>query len=204
MATDLEPTAGRPVDRLHRFTLTDYRRMGELGLIRRSDRAVLLDGLLVRTMTKGPRHVLAVLAGAKLLAMALPDGWHARPGSPIELPAGPDGDSAPEPDLAVVAGSMTDDRDRHPTATDVALVVEVADSTLGEGRRGPRRYAWAGIPVAWLVNLRVGVVEVHSDPTGPTADPGYATRTVRTIGEALDLMVGGRVVPGLLVTDFFG
>ena len=195
----VEPAAG-----LFRISLDTYRQMGAAGLITRADRVELLDGLLVTKMTKGPRHVLSTLALMRWMTIHLPAGFHPRMEAPVELRRGPEGDSSPEPDLTVVRGAMTDYRDRHPAAADVLLVVEVADSSLRHDRQGLRRYAHAGIPTVWIVNLRAGTVEVYTDPSGPAADPGYATKATRAVGGVLDLSLDGHRLAGPPVADLLG
>ena len=64
----------------------------------------------------------------------------------------------------------------------MALVVEVADSSLADDREGFVRYASAGIPFTWIVNLPARSVEVYSKPTGPGPDPRYAES--RTFGDS--------------------
>ena len=200
-----QPTPIKPAgDELFRISLEAYRQMGEAGILRRSDRVVLLDGLLVKKMTKGPRHTLAVYATNKLLMDRLPVGYHPKTEAPVEIQPGPDGDSAPEPDVTVIRGAAADYRDRHPGPGDVLLVVEVADSSVRLDRRGLRRYAWANIPTAWIVNLRAGTVEVYTSPSGPVADPGYAEKVTRSIGQTLDIPLDGQTLAGLAVADLFG
>jgi Uma2 family endonuclease len=169
----------------HRLTLSTYNRMGELGLLGPRDRVELLDGLLVKKMTKGPRHVTATTKSYKLLIRLLPPGWTVRQEAPIELPGGPEGDSAPEPDLVIAAGTDDDYRERHPGPGDIALVIELSDSTLAEDRKARRRYGWAGIPVVWIVDLNRERVEIHTRPSGPREEPGYASREDRSIGSPL-------------------
>src|SRR5258708_6538396 len=95
-ATAVEVESDAP----HRISLEVYRAMGDLGLIRPEDRVELLDGLLVKKMTRGPRQVTVTYRLIKYLDAHLPAGWIVRKEAPIELPAGPAGDSAPEPDVA--------------------------------------------------------------------------------------------------------
>src|SRR4051794_3860735 len=102
-------TASPSLGELHRITLDVYRSMGELGLLSPDDRVELLDGLLVKKMTKGPRHVTATHRLMRSFHSNLPPGWCARQEAPLELPGGPGRpDSAPEPDVAVVAGDLDD------------------------------------------------------------------------------------------------
>lgn len=187
---------------LYRLSIDTYNRMGELGLIDPADRVELLDGLLVRKMTKGPRHVTATHRAFKLFLARLPEGWHPRVEAPVELPHGPDGDSSPEPDLVVVRGDDGLYLDRHPGPGDVVLVLQVADSSLRSDRKGLRRYGWAGVPVVWIVNLRNGTVEVYTGPTGPAEDPGYAHKVTKGPDDTLELEIDGATFGGLNVADF--
>ena len=74
-------------------------------------------------------------------------------------------DSEPEPDLMVARGDSADYPDSHPKAADVALVVEISDTTLARDRGAKMRmYARAGIPAYWIVDLNESRVEVRTDP----------------------------------------
>lgn len=189
-------------DRLFRISIETYHRMGELGLITRHDRVELLDGLLVRKMTKGPRHVTATHRAFKILLARLPDGWHPRVESPVEIPQGPDGDSSPEPDVVVVRGNDDTYKFRHPVPADVLLVIQVADSSLHFDRKGLRRFGWAGIPVVWIVNLRNETIEVYTGPTGPADDPGYARKSTLGVEDLLEIPLDGQTLDNLRVVDF--
>src|SRR4051794_33553027 len=182
---------------LHRLTLEVYRSMGELGLLSPDDRVELLDGLLVKKMTKGPRHVSANYRLIGLLNGRLPAGWSIRKEDPIELPGGPQRpDSAPEPDIVVVMGDHRNYADRHPGPGEVALVVEVAGSLdmVTRDRKGLARYAWAGIPIVWILNLVNETVEVYSNPSGMGPDPLHGSCTVHAIGTGLSLTLGGETI----------
>lgn len=74
-----------------------------------------------------------------------------------------DADSEPEPDI--VWAKPRRYATRHPTADDVLLLIEVADSSL-EFDRGEKAnlYATAGILDYWIVNLIDRTVEVRRDP----------------------------------------
>ena len=72
----------------------------------------------------------------------------------------------PEPDLAIVAGVPEDYRARHPGPEDIALLVEVAETTLDRDR-GDKLLAYSagGIAVYWIVNLVDHRVEVYTQPS---------------------------------------
>jgi Uma2 family endonuclease len=197
-----EEMATACIDRLYRIPLDVYDGMARLGLLTKHDKTVLLDGLLVQKMPKGAPHVTATKLAAKVLEGVVPSGWHVGKEDPIGLPTGPTGHgSEPEPDVAVVRGTIRDYAARHPGPADMALVVEVADSSLRDDRGSLVRYAWAEIPVAWLVNLANGTVEVYSNPTGPVAPALYQESKVYGSGDQIPVVVDGREVGQVTVRD---
>ena len=88
----------------------------------------------------------------------------------------------PLPDFAVLRPREDFYRRAHARPSDIFFLVEVADSSLRRDRlvKLPR-YAAAGIPEAWLLDIQGERVEVHRDP----APDGYRTRTVHERGEAV-------------------
>jgi Uma2 family endonuclease len=197
MATDVAeemvvspPRTEIPLDRQFRIPLGRYEAMVEQWLLRPSDRLVLLDGFLVKKMTKGSKHSAMTTGGIAAMMTILPAGWHVRSEQPVRLPNPEGGDSEPEPDLAVVSGIWRDYLTRHPGPAEVALLVEYADSSVAEDRAGLWRYARAGIPVVWLVNIPSQVIEVYTEPTGPVANAGYKKCEVKKPGETLTFHLG--------------
>jgi Uma2 family endonuclease len=193
MATATEAPAAiqaetEPPDTIYRLTVDEYERIGEF---LDNSRVELLDGLLVKKMTKNPPHVVSCARAGDALSHF--KGWYPRSQDPIRLPPS----NEPEPDVALVRGKRDDYRDHHPGAADVALVVEVADTTLEKDRRKAFVYAASGIPVYWLVNLVARRVEVY---TGPGAD-GYLSRVDRKPGEQLDVIIDGKTVGQIAVDD---
>src|SRR4051812_36194552 len=82
-------------------------------------RTELVRGIIIEKMSKSPLHASI----AKLLYdgfhAAVPQGLSVRQDQPLTLQ-----DSEPEPDIAIVRGSLNDYRAVHPTSA--ALVVEIA------------------------------------------------------------------------------
>jgi Uma2 family endonuclease len=110
--------------------------------------------------------------------------------------------SEPEPDAAVVRGGLRDYPDRHPGASDVILVVEVADASLERDQTLKKRiYAKAGIPVYWIVNLLERRLEVHRDPSGPSESPGYRTHEDLGPEDHVRLVIDGKEVARIAVAD---
>src|SRR5260221_507998 len=83
---------------LYRIPLEVYHAIAEHGLLTPRDKVVLLDGLLVKKMTKGGPHYVATKLVWEVLHELVPDGWHVQKEDPIALPGGSKGrDSEPEP-----------------------------------------------------------------------------------------------------------
>lgn len=183
------PTEAMVLQWPYRMSYETYEQIVELAMIRPEEHVVLLDGMLVQTMTKGPQHHNSVDRGAEVFRAALPQGWSVRSEAPLVLRTGSEGDSAPEPDLAVVLGARDRYENRHPAAHEVGLIVEVATSptSFAADRVGLRRYAQAGISTVWIVSLHDRTVHLFTDPTGPSLEPGYAHVEVKRPGELLEV-----------------
>src|SRR5215208_5522260 len=85
------------------FSVSEYGRMIETGVLAEDDPVELLEGWIVFKMTRNPPHDVAVALTGKLLIRVLPAGWHVRSQSAITTQ-----DSQPEPDVAVVRGDERD------------------------------------------------------------------------------------------------
>ena len=102
----------------------------------------LLDGELYE-VTKNPPRNFAVSVLADALRSLLPrDEYAVREEKSIE----PWGNWWPEPDIAVARGKQRRYEDRHPGPEDVALIVEVTDSSEQDRTKKLVGYAAAGIP----------------------------------------------------------
>lgn len=168
-----------------RFSVEQYHRMIESGAFTEDDRLELIEGWVVQRMAKGPAHEFSTGQTEEAIRERLPTGWHVRNQAPITLAR-----SEPEPDLAVVRGNRADYRARHPQANEVALVVEISDSTLATDRLKLRTYAAAGIAECWIVNLEGRCVEVHRDPASDPSE-GYRIEATLREGESLRFVVAG-------------
>jgi len=182
---------------LARISVEQYDRMVANGALGSDDKIELLDGLLVQKMSKSPDHVVSADVFRAVLAALLPNGWCLRGQDPLSLDT-----SVPEPDLAVVRGKITDYRKRHPNAEEVALVVEVAESSLSRDRNWKRSiYARNSIPVYWIVNLIARTLEVSTDPTGPCEVPAYRQSKIMTLADRVDFPIKGSVIATFPVAD---
>jgi Uma2 family endonuclease len=157
-------------DDLYRLTVEQYHEMADAGILTTEDRVELIEGMLVKKMTIYPLHAYAVeLIADKVKALGIP-GWCYRTQQPITLSR-----SEPEPDGALVRGSLVDYLDQHPSPGQTGIVVEVAESSLRRDRGIRKRmYARAEIPVYWIVNLIDKVVEVYRGPKDGDYQPMQA------------------------------
>jgi len=186
-------TSSLEIGDLQRMTIEQYEEMARLGVLD-DPRVELINGFLVKKMTKRPRHSATVGVLEELLRGMMPAGWHLRTEQPIRLP---DYDE-PEPDLAIARGKPGDYRQRHPGSGDVAMVIEVSESSLRVDRGDKlRAYARGGIPEYWIVNLVDRRIEEHRSP-GPN---GYASTTLHDPSARVAVRVEGVERGAIAVAD---
>lgn len=181
---------------VYRFTVAEYERLAEIGVLTEDDNLELLEGWLVPKMTKNPLHDSRVDWLDEMLSDLLPRGWYCRIQNVLAT-----SDSYPEPDVAVVKGRSLDYESRHPAASDCVLVIEVADSSIYQDRRKAAIYARAGVAEFWLVNLVDWQLERM---TQPLPDGRYQQTDILKVNDAVSLVVGGdevgRIALGELLT----
>jgi hypothetical protein len=183
---------------LHRFTVEQFQKMIALGIFPPDERLELLDGLVVKQMTQNPPHVATLDRAQETLRRCIPAGWYLREQKPIHLTR-----SQPEPDLTVVRGSSSRYIKHHPRPADIALVAEVADTSLEDDRhRKARIYARAKIPVYWSINLLESKLEVYTNPKGGKK-PAYRQRQDFAINERVPLLIQNQEVATIVVRDLF-
>ena len=178
---------------LYRMTVEQYEALADAGILTARDKVHLINGYLVAKMTHHPPHAVAdELAGAAF-SRVIPPTWHVRVGKPVRLPGQ---SSEPEPDRSVARGTFRDYLGRHPGPLEVALIVEVAKSSLAQDRKMAEVYGRAGIPAYWIINVIDRQVEVYSNP-GPV---GYASLEVLAPGHVLSVVID-RVEVGRIAVD---
>jgi Uma2 family endonuclease len=186
-----------PTVPIYRLTVAQYHAMAEAGILGENDPVELLEGWLVKKMTKHRPHSRSTLRTRRALERLLSGGWYVDTQEPITTL-----DSEPEPDVVVIRGEEQDYPDRHPEPNDVGILVEVADSSLQYDRGTKKRiYARAGIRVYWIVNLIERQIEVYTDPTGPADEPDYRQQQVYAVSDTLPVGLDGVEVGRLAVQD---
>jgi Uma2 family endonuclease len=176
----------------HRWTRQEYERLADRGFFPSDKRVELIEGIIYDMSPQNSLHATAVRLVYEALRTIFPPttGHEIRAQLPLALSE----DSEPEPDLAVVRGSIRDFRDSHPTTA--LLLVEIADSSLLRDRKLKiPLYARCGIPEAWLLNLVRRELEVYRN----LIDGVYQTRTVLRAGDSVSPL--GRPEAVIKVSD---
>lgn len=198
----MTPTTAQPTTYGHdasvaRFSVARYQKMIEAGILTAEDKVELLENHVVLKMSRNPPHDSTIQQMLEQLFLRRPPGWSFRSRSAITLT-----DSQPEPDFALVRGTASNYKTRHPGPADITLVIEVADSSLLRDRRDKTRiYSRAGIPTYWIVNLIDSRVEVYALPSGPTASPAYGSFQTFAPGDEVPIVLDGVVVASVPVAD---
>ncbi len=198
-STDITSRTSRDGIALYRLDVGQYLKMIGAGVFREEDHVELLGGLLVDKMTKYERHNFAVGGLADALRRLLPGDWVVREEKSVVLGRR----WRPEPDLAVVRGPLGRFREQSPGAEDIAMLVEVADSSYRVDRGAKwRRYAACGVMAYWIVNIDAGTVEVYTDPAGEGREAQY--RASRSFGpdDAVPVTIDGREVGRVTAREF--
>ena len=146
-----------------RLSLDDYDRMIEAGVFDqgRCRRLEFIRGEIREMNPIGPPHEEIVdRLGAWSFDNLPRDTIRIRVQNSIGLP---ELESAPEPDLAWVV--QRDYSSGRPTAEDVLLVIEVAETSLAyDTGEKAELYAAAGIADHWVVDVAARAIEVRRDP----------------------------------------
>lgn len=176
-----KPARGRS---LHRFSVAEYHRMIRAGILTEDHRVELLEGVIVDKMPHNPPHDGTITRIQRRLARVLSENWLLRVQCAITLK-----NSEPEPDLAIVKNLEDAYFVRHPGPRDIALLIEVADTSLEDDRQDKgRTYARARIPVYWIVNLNDRQIEVYTEPKSGK-EPAYRQRTDYGIDTKVPLLL---------------
>jgi Uma2 family endonuclease len=174
------------------MNVREYERLTAAGVLD-DPRVELVDGYVIKKMGKNPPHIWAVDAIIEALRASLP-GWWCRKEDPVQIPEFDE----PEPDVAVVRGSREDYRGRIPGPSDIALVVEVSESTIDRDRALKcKAYARGGIACYWIVNLVDRQVEIYTTPVGDD----YRSVQVIKPGQEISINIAGSEVGRIPVSE---
>ena len=162
----------------YRFTVEEYYRMGEVGILSPDIRVELVDGEIRRMAPIHPPHASMVKRLTVALVARLQDTAVVGVQDPIHL----DEFNEPQPDVTILRSRDDYYGSRHPTPADVLLAIEVADTSLRYDRDEKiPRYGRYGIPEAWLVDVQAGTITVFTEPHAG----GYGEQRVLSRGEEI-------------------
>jgi Uma2 family endonuclease len=160
----------------HRFSVKEYYRMAETGVLRPDARVELLDGEIIDMSPIGPFHGSITKFLNQFFSAAAQGRWIVSVQDPAQL----DDYSEPEPDLMLLKPSADFYGERHPQPQDIFLLVEISDSSLERDQEEKLpAYARSGIAEVWIVNLNEQTIEIYREPHFAS----YASKTVLGHGD---------------------
>ena len=143
-----------------RFCVKEYFMMAEAGVFGEDDRVELVDGEIVEMAAVGSYHAGCVICLTALFTQKAGDRVFVSVQNPVKLHEL----TSFQPDLAILFPRDDFYMNSHPTAKDVLLIVEVSDSSVDYDRNVKiPRYAQAGVPEVWQINLVYGLIDTFSD-----------------------------------------
>jgi Uma2 family endonuclease len=160
------------------FTVDDYHRMVDAGILHEKDRVELIEGEVLAMSPIGPPHCAAVDRATRAMVNGAGEKAIVRVQAPVQL----DRYNQPEPDIVLLKPKEDFYATRHPGPADILLIVEVAQSSIDYDRSVKARiYSRTGIVEYWLADVEQDCVFVFSDP----GKNGY--RTVRQFSRGQSL-----------------
>ena len=148
--------------RRHRYTVEDYYRMGEVGILAPDARVELIDGEVIEMTPIGAPHASIVTDLQNRLVPLVGHQAVVRIQNPIHLGR----HDEPQPDLALVIPPASKYRTRHPEPPDILLLIEVAETSLRVDRDLKLGvYARFAVPEVWLVDINGRRITRYRDPS---------------------------------------
>ncbi len=188
--TDAQPQPQQQVPELRLFTVEEYDRMIETGILGEDERVELLEGRIVKMSPKGIPHAAINDHIGRYFIKHFDERVVVRTQNPIRL----SDNSEPEPDIVLAAPNPKRYFDRHPAPSDILLLVEIADSTLSVDRNYKSRlYAAAGIIQYCIVNVQTNELEDYRDPS----PDGYRSKQTYGAEQGFNLVAFPEVTVGV-------
>ena len=113
------------------FTVEEYHRMAEAGILRPGDRMELIEGKIIQMSAIGHRHFVSVMRAHTFLMETLERRILLSIQGPIRLSDW----TEPEPDLVIFKPRADFYAQKRPTPADVFFIVEVSDTSLTYDQR---------------------------------------------------------------------
>ncbi len=164
-----------------RWTRRECYRLMEQGELQ--GRWELIDGEILSKMGQKPPHRIVLNLIAEWLMIVFGNRF-VQTQEPITIPGISGKSNEPEPDIAVTLEPTTSYVDRHPSPTDILLIVEVSDASLRfDMHTKALLYARVGIQEYWVADILNRKMYCHSKPSSK----GYAVVDVVNDNDQLTL-----------------
>ncbi|MGH8547748.1 MAG: Uma2 family endonuclease [Methylococcales bacterium] len=166
--------------RKHLTDIAEWRKLGEASIFQSDSRLELIEGEIFEMPPIGPNHASHVKRLIQLFSGLVQNRAMISVQDPLQL-----GEfSEPQPDLMLLRPVADFYREKHPGPSDVLLLIEVADQTLGFDRNQKHDlYAAYNIPEYWIVNLNQGCLEGYREPLNKI----YKEKTILFAGDRITL-----------------
>jgi hypothetical protein len=160
------------------FSVDEYDRMAEVGILSEDDRVELIEGEILEMSPIGWRHIACTDRANMLLAPSLLGKAVVRIQGPIRL----SDNTKPQPDVILLSPREDFYAVGGPVTRDALLVIEVADSSIRYDR-GPKLaiYAKYGVQEVWIEDLNTDTLLVFRD----RHSKGYKTSLVLQPGDSV-------------------
>ena len=161
------------------FTVDEYYRMAEVGILDPDARLELLEGEIVEMSPVGVRHVACVNRATALFVKHLGEKTVVSVQNPVQLSRY----TEPQPDIVVLKPRGDYYAGKKISWEDAFLVIEVSDTTLRRDRYKLALYAKAGVSELWIEDLQHDAIFVYREP-GPL---GYRTSLELHRGDSISV-----------------
>jgi len=163
-----------------RFSVDEYYKLAEIGILSEDDRVELIEGHIVEMEPKSPRHASCVMRLNHLLQIILDHRAILSVHSPVRF----DQFNEPEPDVMILKWKDDYYASGHPGAGDVLLLIEASDTSLRYDRDVKLPiYSRVGIPEVWIVDLQSRQLEMFTQPS----NEGFASHRTLKPGDSVSL-----------------
>jgi Uma2 family endonuclease len=178
-----------PAEVPRRITVDEFEAMHRAGRWQEDDRVELINGEIRLMSPINDPHIGCVDRLNWLFSRRFGDDVIIHVQNPVRL----DPYNEPQPAVTVLRFRADFYSTRKAAADDIRLLVEVADSSLGDDLTEKREiYARTGIPEYWVVDLNHELVHVHHQPDAATGQ--YQHRSAVSRGRELT----ARFAPGIV------
>jgi len=159
----------------YRWTRDQFNEIGGMGLFE-GRRAILVEGEILAMPAMNDPHRTALVLADEAFRAAFGPGYFLSMQSPFDIGKATD----PEPDLAVIKGSVRDYFGKGLQSAEI--VVEISDTTYAYDRREKASLcAKAGVQDYWIVRLKTRQLEIYRQPQADETQPfgfGYGERRI--------------------------